>query len=500
MQSQRRAAPGTARARALRWLGAHAFCLAALAGGAFLRWTAVRGYPGVLWFTGDSYFYLGRALRPHPSPSKTIGYSFLLNLMEPAAQPHRRGGRPAPHGARRRGDDLPAAAAGGAARLGRPLVALPVLYDAYQIELEHLLMSEALFTFLIAAGVTLLLWRIRTGPPWWLALPAGLLLGYAVLVRSAGAPLIPVILVCLLLRRRGLRAAAAFGAAAAVPIVSYMAWFHSVHGGYGLTCSDGLYLWGRTAVFADCAKIRPPMHEDGLCLTPELKRQGHAPGHLIWRSEAPPRVIYESTVGPQADKALRDFAIRAMLAQPGDYLRTVADGVGKAFSPERFPYPTAATEALYHFPPTRRSSRGQELGRRPLGPAGRHDLRADGDAQPGRPAARRHDGRLPATRVPARPGARRDLRGGRGRDAPGAPAAPHRAARLGRGGDAAGVPDRLGGLRLPLRAARHAVRLPGRRPAPGGARRGGQPPAGKPSRTPRWLGSGHRAVTALVRV
>ena len=46
------------------------------------------------------------------------------------------------------------------------------------------------------------------------------------------------------------RAAAAFGAAAAVPIVSYMAWFHSVHGGYGLTCSDGLYLWGRTAVFA----------------------------------------------------------------------------------------------------------------------------------------------------------------------------------------------------------------------------------------------------------
>ncbi|GLZ11238.1 hypothetical protein Acsp04_14730 [Actinomadura sp. NBRC 104425] len=350
MRSQRRADPGTARARMLRWLGTHAFFLMALAGGAYLRWTAVRGYPGVLWFTGDSYFYLGRALRPHPSPSKTLGYSFLLNLMEPlhsltavAVVQHLMGLAVAVMIyllLRRAG--LPGWAA--------TLVTLPVLYDAYQIELEHLLMSEALFTFLIAAGVTLLLWRIRTGPPWWLALPAGLLLGYAVLVRSAGAPLIPVILVCLLLRRRGLRAAAAFGAAAAVPIVSYMAWFHSAHGGYGLTYSDGLYLWGRTAVFADCAKIRPPMHEDGLCLTPELKQQGYAPGHLIWRSEAPPRVIYESTVSPQANKVLRDFAIRAVLAQPGDYLRTVADGMGKAFSPERFPYPTAATEALYHFP------------------------------------------------------------------------------------------------------------------------------------------------------
>ncbi|MBX6767364.1 MAG: hypothetical protein IRY90_09475, partial [Actinomadura rubrobrunea] len=315
----------------------------------YLRLTAVLGYPGVLWFTGDSYFYLGRALRPHPSPSKTLGYSFLLDVMEPlhsftavAVVQHLMGLAVAVmvYAPLRRAG-LPGWAS--------TLVTLPVLYDAYQIELEHLLMSEALFTFLVAAGLTLLLWRLRTGPPWWLALPAGLLLGYAVLVRSAGAPLIPVLLLCLLLRRRGRRAGLAFGAAAAVPLVSYMAWFHSVHGVYGLATSDGLYLWGRTAVFADCAKIRPPMHEDGLCLTPELKEKRYAPGHLIWRREAPPRMIFENPVSPEANATLRDFAIRAVLAQPGDYLRTVADGVGKAFSPARFPYPTASTEALYHF-------------------------------------------------------------------------------------------------------------------------------------------------------
>ncbi|MFI6521206.1 phospholipid carrier-dependent glycosyltransferase [Spirillospora sp. NPDC050679] len=322
-------------------------------GAALVRWTAVRGHPGVLWFTGDSYFYVGRALRPEPSPSKTLGYPFLLRLLEPlhsltavAVLQHLMG--------------LAVGVLGYAVlrRAGlrgwlAALVTLPVLYDAYQVELEHMLMSEALFTFLIAAALALLLWRAgdpRAAPGWAAALAAGLLLGFAVLVRSAGAPLIPGVLLCLLLWRGGWRPALAFGAAAAVPVAAYAAWFHSAHGNYALTSSDGLYLWGRTAVFADCAKMRPPSHMEALCLTPELKAQGLAPGHLIWRSEAPPRVLYESTVAPESNEVLRDFAIRAILAQPGDYAHEIVQGVGKAFSPHRYPVPTAATEALYHFP------------------------------------------------------------------------------------------------------------------------------------------------------
>ncbi|MFF5259303.1 phospholipid carrier-dependent glycosyltransferase [Actinomadura viridis] len=334
--------------------------LLAFIGAVAVRWTTVLGHPGVLWFTGDSYFYLGHALDPGPSASKSLGYSFLLALLEPA------------HSLRLvavlqhlMGLAVAVMVYALLRRAGLPgwastLFTLPVLYDAYQIELEHLLMSEAFFTFLIAAALTLLLWRTPPpdgagakggrGPAWWMALAAGLLLGYAVLVRSAGAPLVPVVLLCLLARRGGWRPALIFGAAAAAPLVAYAAWFHGTYGTYALTTSDGLFLWGRTAPFADCAKMRPPSHQRALCLSDELRAEGRAPGNLIWRSEAPPRILYEDVTDPGNNKILRDFAVRAILAQPGDYLRAVGEGLGMAFSPRRFPHPTPSTEALYHFP------------------------------------------------------------------------------------------------------------------------------------------------------
>jgi len=372
----------------------HGPFLLALAGGAFLRWTAVRAYPHGLWFTGDSYFYMGYALHPRPSASKTLGYSLMLRLMEPlhsltavVVVQHLMGLAVAVMVymvlCRLR---LPAWAAA--------VVTLPILYDAYQIELEHLLMAEALFTFLIAAALTLLLWRAGTDRPGisrWMALLAGLLLGYTVLVRSAGAPLIPAIMVVLLLygrprlldrliagmrHRRRTRGRASqsdapltsvpaegkrssvrrrghcmtFGAAAAVPLVAYALWFHAERGTYALTTSDGIYLWGRTAGFADCAKIRPPADEQGLCLDAKTKAEQDPSGHLIWRADIPPRQRFTNVVAPEANATLRSFSIHAILAQPGDYLRTVANGIGLAFDSHRHPLPTAATEGLYHFP------------------------------------------------------------------------------------------------------------------------------------------------------
>ena len=70
--------------RRLRELAArHPQFALALAVGAVLRLVTMVAYPGALWFAGDSYVYVGAALRPRPDLSKTIGYSFFLRALLP---------------------------------------------------------------------------------------------------------------------------------------------------------------------------------------------------------------------------------------------------------------------------------------------------------------------------------------------------------------------------------------------------------------------------------
>ena len=58
------------------------------------------GYPGALWFAGDSYVYLGAALRPQPNLSKSTGYSLFLRLLLPFHSLTLVTGRAAPDGPR----------------------------------------------------------------------------------------------------------------------------------------------------------------------------------------------------------------------------------------------------------------------------------------------------------------------------------------------------------------------------------------------------------------
>ncbi|RFU40405.1 phospholipid carrier-dependent glycosyltransferase [Actinomadura logoneensis] len=339
-----------------RWgppLRRHALFLVALAGAAVLRWTALRAYPSGLWFTGDSYFYIGHALNPRPSPTRTTGYSMLLWLLRPAHSlylvvfvQHVLGLAVAVmlYALLRRAR-LPGWAAVAAS--------LPVLYDGYQVQLEHLVMSETLFTFLLVAGVTVLLWRPlgpdRARPGWKQAVAAGALISAATLVRSAGAPLVPLLPLGLLLWRGGWRSALAFGTAAAVPLLSYAFWFQQANGTFALTTSDGIFLWGRTANWASCAKIRPPADERDLCLPADVQAKRIPPGRLDWISTIPPRRRWRFVAAPEANRTLRDFALRAILAQPRAYATDVVRGIGYTFENRRRPYPNGTTEMLYHF-------------------------------------------------------------------------------------------------------------------------------------------------------
>ena len=150
----------------------------ALAVGAVLRLVAMLGYPGALWFAGDSYVYVGAALRPTPDQSKTTGYSLFLRALLPFHSFTLVTGLQHLMGLGIAVMVYLLARRAGVSKLWATAATLPVLLDGFEIEDEHMVMAEALFTFLIMLAMLLILWRSRTS--WVTALIAGLLVGYAV--------------------------------------------------------------------------------------------------------------------------------------------------------------------------------------------------------------------------------------------------------------------------------------------------------------------------------
>jgi hypothetical protein len=129
----------------------------ALLAGALLRLDAMLGYPGALWFSGDSYVYVGAALRPEPDLSKAVGYSFFLRLLLPfhsftlvTGVQHLMGlGTAIMIYVLLRQNNVSKAWAA--------VATLPQLLDGYIVEDEHLVMAESLFTFLLMIAILLLL-------------------------------------------------------------------------------------------------------------------------------------------------------------------------------------------------------------------------------------------------------------------------------------------------------------------------------------------------------
>jgi len=316
-----------------------------LAAGAVLRLITAGGYPGALWFAGDSYVYLGAALRLRPDLSKSTGYSLFLKVFEPfhsltliTVLQHLMGLAVAVmlyvllRRARVR-------------TLWSALAMVPVLFNGFQIELEHMIMADTLLEFLLVLAATILLWQRR--PSWPAVLVAGLLTGYAVTVWSGGLVLPVVFVVFVIWRRMGWRRVAAIVVGSAVPIAAYAVWFHSWSGAYALTQSEGFYLYGRVSSFADCAKINPPAGERVLCLSTPVTRR-LPPGTLVWHVPQ----VHEVPGGPVSaagNRMLRAFAIRAVEAQPVSYAHVIVNGLVLSVDWKRYDYPSKGTVYDYYF-------------------------------------------------------------------------------------------------------------------------------------------------------
>lgn len=323
----------------------HHLFLAFFAAGFLVRLVAMIGYRPALWFN-DSFEYVAGALRPEPYVVRPAGYSLFLAALRPFHSFELVVGL----------QHLLGLAIGLAVyvlllRLQLPAwaaacAAAPQLLDAYQIELEHLVLSETVYTGLLVAAALCLLWNRRVGVVG--ALGAGLLLGAAATTRSVGLPLALGAALWLAVRWPGWRPVAVFGTSLALPLAAYGLWFHTQHGGFGTSGSTGIFLYSRTATFADCAVIKPPTDLRVLCPDePASSRQ--PPSNYIWHGDTPLFRVPGYTFSPEKEKLARRFAVRAIIRQPGDYLRVVSHDMLRTFRSRLEDYPSQAVAERYRF-------------------------------------------------------------------------------------------------------------------------------------------------------
>jgi len=198
------------------------------------------------------------------------------------------------------------------------LAAAPVLLDAYQVQIEQMIMPDVWFEVLVVAGLGLLLWRPVVSVP--VAAVAGLLLGTSATVRQIGELLIfPVALFLLVAMagtgqaRRVIRTGIALVVAFAVPILAYCTVSYVRTGHFWL--ARGQSTVGRVTSAADCATLRVPPNVRLLCPTPAEQRFGpdwleHSKYSPLHRAPLPPgakrgQLVNELTSAIKSQQPLR---------------------------------------------------------------------------------------------------------------------------------------------------------------------------------------------------
>jgi len=220
----------------------------------------------------------------------------------------------------------------GAPRWLAALAIAPVLLDAYQLQIEQEIMPDTLFEALIVAGLAVLLWQAQAG--WRRIVAAGVVLGTSATVAQIGeALLVPAIVYVLVAGggwRRAIGKAAALCGAFALPILVYCTISYLVAGSFSLSHTGVTSLYGRTAAAADCATLKLPAAERGMCPTPAEQAEG--PDWLEYANGSPIRPYYNKLPRAETDSMISDFSHRVLVQQPQRVLGAYASDVVKLFA------------------------------------------------------------------------------------------------------------------------------------------------------------------------
>ena len=217
------------------------------------------------------------------------------------------------------------------------LAVAPVLLDAYQLQMEQMIMPDVWFEALIVAGLAVLLWKPVASLPF--AAVAGLILGTSATVRQVGELLVaPAVLYLLAARggwRRTLTRSAALIVACALPILAYSAISDARTGHFWL--ARGQTSVGRMAASADCATLKLPAAVRPMCPTPSqqargpdwLEHSGHSP---LYATPVPPGWTRQRMLATLSSAVKSQQPLRVAVSVLRDSVRLFAPVRGPAES------------------------------------------------------------------------------------------------------------------------------------------------------------------------
>jgi hypothetical protein len=230
-------------------------------------------------------------------------------------------------------------------RLPRWLSALaiaPVLLDAYQVQVESMIMPDIWFEALVVAGLAVLLWRPVPSIP--LALTGGALLGTSAGMRQIGEVLIIPALIFVVAIGGGWRKIVQNGTAVAcgfaLAVLFYLSASYQLTGHFWISRSSVSLTYGRMASVADCATLKLPKVEQPLC--PTKVQQANGPDWLDHGAYSPLRTYDEilpiAQLG-EKDQLVANFNSAVERQQPTRVISGILSDSVKLFAVDRITSP-----------------------------------------------------------------------------------------------------------------------------------------------------------------